>query len=188
MNNLNKNYKYHIYKHRRTFLILFTIFNCVSTQYLNNNEYYDVEPVNNNSYTLPNLVPISATTEIYTSSATIGYSTGSAGSATPLPGGIITDGQHVLNRLKSPYFMREDLIIERDAELVIDPGVEIRFGPMVGITIRGVFTAVVRRSHINNSISNYMYVFKLISVMFIKFIFNATIYSNWFSVTNMGTV
>lgn len=182
MNNLNKNYKYHIYKHRRTFLILFAIFNCVNSQYRNNNEYYDVEPINNNSYTLPNLVPISATTEIYTSSATIGYA---GGSATPLPGGIITDGQHVLNRLKSPYFMREDLIIERDAELVIDPGVEIRFGPMVGITIRGIFTAVVCRSHINNSISNYMYIFKLISVMFI---FNATIYSYWFSVTNMGTV
>lgn len=62
---------------------------------------------------------------------------------TQLPGGIIKDGQHIITKSKSPYLIREDLIIERDAELVIEPGVEIRFGSMVGITVRGRLNAMV---------------------------------------------
>lgn len=60
-----------------------------------------------------------------------------------LHGGHFVRGQKLLSRSKSPYLLREDLYIEKDSELVIEPGVEIRFGPMVGITIRGIITAEV---------------------------------------------
>ncbi|XP_011334038.1 protein bark beetle isoform X2 [Ooceraea biroi] len=56
-------------------------------------------------------------------------------------GGRIVRDQKLLARSKSPYLLREDLFVERNAELVIEPGVEIRFGPMVGITVRGIVTA-----------------------------------------------
>lgn len=62
---------------------------------------------------------------------------------TELPGGTITDGQLVWRLNKSPYLVREDLIIEKGGELVIEAGVEVRFGPMVGITVRGILTAMV---------------------------------------------
>jgi len=60
-----------------------------------------------------------------------------------LRGGHIVQGQKLLSRSKSPYLLREDLFIEKDGELVIEPGVEIRFGPMIGITVRGIITAEV---------------------------------------------
>lgn len=60
-----------------------------------------------------------------------------------LHGGRIVRGQRLLSRSKSPYLLREDLFIEKDGELVIEPGVEIRFGPMIGITVRGILTAEV---------------------------------------------
>ncbi|XP_046609560.1 protein bark beetle isoform X2 [Neodiprion virginianus] len=62
-------------------------------------------------------------------------------SFTELPGGRITKGERLLQRSRSPYVVREDLFVERDGTLVIEPGVEIRFAPMIGITIRGVITA-----------------------------------------------
>lgn len=62
---------------------------------------------------------------------------------TELPGGRITRGQRLLERYKSPYVIREDLFVERGGELVIEPGVEIRFAPMIGITVRGILTAKV---------------------------------------------
>lgn len=62
---------------------------------------------------------------------------------TEFPGGQITRGQRVLERSKSPYLLREDLYVERGGELVIEPGVEIRFAPMIGITVRGILTAKV---------------------------------------------
>lgn len=61
---------------------------------------------------------------------------------TELQGGTITDGQLVWRSSKSPYLIHEDLVIERDAELIVEPGVEVRFGPMVGITVRGRLTAI----------------------------------------------
>lgn len=48
-----------------------------------------------------------------------------------------------LKRSKSPYLLREDLYVERGGELIIESGVEIRFAPMVGITVRGIITAEV---------------------------------------------
>ena len=65
------------------------------------------------------------------------------GGFTELRGGHIVRGQRLLERSKSPYLVREDLFVEREGELVIEPGVEIRFGPMIGITVRGIVTAKV---------------------------------------------
>lgn len=65
------------------------------------------------------------------------------GGLTELHGGHIVRGQRLLERSKSPYLVREDLFVEREGELVIEAGVEIRFGPMIGITVRGIITAKV---------------------------------------------
>lgn len=59
-----------------------------------------------------------------------------------LHGGRIRD-ERILSISKSPYLLREDLFIERDGELVIEPGVEIRFAPMIGITVRGIISSKV---------------------------------------------
>lgn len=68
-----------------------------------------------------------------------------------LHGGSVIRGERILPKSKSPYLLREDLFIEKDGKLIVEPGVEIRFGPMVGITIRGIISAKVM---INNRISN----------------------------------
>ena len=52
-------------------------------------------------------------------------------------------GQKILEKSKSPYIVREDLYVESGGELVIEPGVEIRFAPMIGLTVRGIITAQV---------------------------------------------
>ncbi|XP_017774038.1 PREDICTED: protein bark beetle isoform X2 [Nicrophorus vespilloides] len=57
-------------------------------------------------------------------------------------GGIIADEQIVFSRNKSPYLLKNDLIIERNAELVIEPGVEIKVVSQIGITVRGTLTAI----------------------------------------------
>lgn len=62
---------------------------------------------------------------------------------TEIPGGHIVRNQRVLEKSKSPYLLREDLFIEREGKLVVEPGVEIRFAPMIGITVRGILTAKV---------------------------------------------
>jgi hypothetical protein len=62
---------------------------------------------------------------------------------TELAGGVITNRQQRLNKIHSPYLLREDLIIEKTGELVIEPGVELRFSPMVGLTVRGILSAKV---------------------------------------------
>ncbi|EGI69311.1 hypothetical protein G5I_02078 [Acromyrmex echinatior] len=56
-------------------------------------------------------------------------------------GGRIIRNQKVFERSKSPYLLREDLFIEKDAKLIIESGVEIRFSPMIGITVRGIIIA-----------------------------------------------
>ncbi|PZC85077.1 hypothetical protein B5X24_HaOG202841 [Helicoverpa armigera] len=61
---------------------------------------------------------------------------------TELPGGVLTGGRTVWRPDGSPYMLRDDLLIERDAELVVEPGVEVRFAPMIGITVRGKLVAV----------------------------------------------
>lgn len=64
---------------------------------------------------------------------------------TELPGGVLTGGRTVWRPDGSPYMLRDDLLIERDAELVVEPGVEVRFAPMIGITVRGKLVAVVSK-------------------------------------------
>lgn len=66
---------------------------------------------------------------------------------TEFPGGVIANRQQVLERGRSPYLLREDLIIDKTGELVIEPGVELRFAPMAGLTVRGVLTARVSTTH-----------------------------------------
>lgn len=66
---------------------------------------------------------------------------------TELHGGKIR-GNRTLEQTKSPYVLKEDLYIERGATLNIEPGVEVRFVPTVGITVRGTILALV---------SNYLF-------------------------------
>ncbi|XP_072938867.1 protein bark beetle isoform X2 [Epargyreus clarus] len=60
---------------------------------------------------------------------------------TELAGGVLF-GRTVWRVEGSPYLLRDDLLIEREAELVVEPGVTIRFAPMIGITVRGKLVAV----------------------------------------------
>lgn len=62
---------------------------------------------------------------------------------TELPGGVLAGGRTHWKLNGSPYLLRDDLLVEREAELVIEPGVELKFSPMVGITVRGKLVAVV---------------------------------------------
>lgn len=64
---------------------------------------------------------------------------------TELAGGVVAGGRAVWTVAESPYLLRDDLLVERNAELVIEPGVEVRFAPMVGITVRGKLVAVVSK-------------------------------------------
>ncbi|KAK9738697.1 Scavenger receptor cysteine-rich domain [Popillia japonica] len=58
------------------------------------------------------------------------------------PGGTFTNDRVAFTRYRSPYLIRNDIIVEENAEMVIEPGVEMRFQPQTGITVRGVLTAV----------------------------------------------
>lgn len=80
-------------------------------------------------------------TSIYYTEPTFVNISNSDDDLTELHGGHIVQGQRLLERSKSPYLVREDLFVEREGELVIESGVEIRFGPMIGITVRGIITA-----------------------------------------------
>lgn len=60
-------------------------------------------------------------------------------------GGLITRDIVRFTRDKSPYWLRNDIIIERGAELIIEPGVIIKVEPQVGITVRGILTAEVSK-------------------------------------------
>lgn len=76
-------------------------------------------------------------------SATDPYLVNKSTGLTELPGGVLAGGRTVWKPDNSPYLLRDDLLLERDAELVIEPGVEVRFAPMIGITVRGKLIAVV---------------------------------------------
>jgi hypothetical protein len=52
-------------------------------------------------------------------------------------------GEKVLHHSGSPYLLRQDLEIELNAKLTVEPGVTVHFAPMVGITVRGQIHAVV---------------------------------------------
>lgn len=55
---------------------------------------------------------------------------------------VIT-GEKVLRMAESPYQLRTDLVVERGAKLMVEPGVVVYFAPMVGITVKGVVKAIV---------------------------------------------
>ncbi|XP_034826785.1 protein bark beetle isoform X2 [Maniola hyperantus] len=61
---------------------------------------------------------------------------------TELSGGVLAGGRTVWKADGSPYLLRDDLLVERDAELVIEPGVTVKFAPMIGITVRGQLVAI----------------------------------------------
>lgn len=60
---------------------------------------------------------------------------------------VIT-GEKVLRIGESPYQLRTDLVVERGAKLMVEPGVVVYFAPMVGITVKGVVKAIVSRSSV----------------------------------------
>lgn len=64
---------------------------------------------------------------------------------TELPGGMLAAGRTVWKSEGSPYLLRDDLLVEREAELVVEPGVEVKFAPMIGITVRGKLVAIVSK-------------------------------------------
>nr|XP_022906031.1 protein bark beetle isoform X1 [Onthophagus taurus] len=58
------------------------------------------------------------------------------------PGGTLLEDTLYFTKEKSPYLVRSDLIVEKNARLVIEAGVEVRFEPQTGITVLGVLNAV----------------------------------------------
>lgn len=58
-------------------------------------------------------------------------------------GGTIENDKLVFSKSQSPFWLRNDIIVERNAELVIEAGVTIKVDPQVGITVRGILTAEV---------------------------------------------
>ncbi|KAB0799954.1 hypothetical protein PPYR_07834 [Photinus pyralis] len=59
------------------------------------------------------------------------------------PGGIISNDRFVFKKDSSkPYLVRNDILVEKDGELVIEAGVKIIFEPQIGITVRGILNAV----------------------------------------------
>lgn len=67
----------------------------------------------------------------------------SGNAVTEHPGGVIVKDKVSFLKAQSPYWLRNDIIVERDAELFIEAGVIIKVEPQVGITVRGVLTAEV---------------------------------------------
>lgn len=61
---------------------------------------------------------------------------------TELAGGSVV-GERTLKLSESPYLLTGDLDVERNAKLIVEPGVNIHFAPMIGITVRGVLISVV---------------------------------------------
>lgn len=61
---------------------------------------------------------------------------------TELAGGKII-AEKWLRQTESPYSLQTDLTIERTGKLFVEPGVTVHVAPMVGITVRGVLTALV---------------------------------------------
>jgi hypothetical protein len=66
---------------------------------------------------------------------------------TELAGGSVV-GERLLKASESPYLLRTDLEVERQAKLSVEAGVTIHFAPMVGITIRGTISAIVSKLEI----------------------------------------
>jgi hypothetical protein len=58
-------------------------------------------------------------------------------------GGII-NGFTKLTQVDSPYHIKENILIERNAQLLIEPGVTLYFRPRKGVTLHGTLVAEVR--------------------------------------------
>lgn len=71
-------------------------------------------------------------------------------SFTEHPGGTIIDDKLIFTRARSPYWLRNDIVVERNAEMIVEPGVTIRVEPQIGITVRGVLTAMVSNLFYND--------------------------------------
>lgn len=57
-------------------------------------------------------------------------------------GGIVTN-HHRLRADQSPYLILNNVIIEDTGQLIIDPGVLLKFSPKTGITVKGSIIANV---------------------------------------------
>lgn len=57
-------------------------------------------------------------------------------------GGIVAN-HHRLRADQSPYFILNNVIIEDTGQLLIDPGVILKFSPKTGITVKGSIIANV---------------------------------------------
>lgn len=55
----------------------------------------------------------------------------------------VVTGEMTLRLSESPYLLRQDLEIEKNAKLIVEPGVTIYSAPMIGITIHGQLKAIV---------------------------------------------
>lgn len=55
----------------------------------------------------------------------------------------LISGEKTLYLSESPFLLRQDLEISRNAKLIIEPGVTIYFAPMIGITVQGQLKAIV---------------------------------------------
>lgn len=57
-------------------------------------------------------------------------------------GGIVAN-HHRLRADHSPYFILNNVIVEDTGQLIIDPGVTLKFSPKTGITVKGSIIANV---------------------------------------------
>lgn len=63
-------------------------------------------------------------------------------------------GEKILYLSESPFLLRQDLEIEQNAKLTVEPGVTIHFAPMVGITVHGQILAIVSIPKHYNEVSH----------------------------------
>jgi len=57
-------------------------------------------------------------------------------------GGIVTN-YHRLRADQSPYFILNNVVVEDTGQLIIDPGVTLKFSPKTGVTVKGSIIANV---------------------------------------------
>ena len=51
------------------------------------------------------------------------------------------NNRRILTLSDSPYMIENDVLVDQEGELVVEPGVTLKFSPGAGITVRGVLTA-----------------------------------------------
>lgn len=66
----------------------------------------------------------------------------SAKGYTEWSGGIVTN-YHRLRADQSPYSILSNIVVEDTGQLIIDPGVTLKFSPKTGITVKGSIIANV---------------------------------------------